>query len=340
MADYQLNGWKYADKFGVSAAIKDQGHPLRDAPQVSEVTLDIDAQGFEVDVTSGALSDSDVIGSSRHRIELGENLKIGGRIFAKGSRIQAQYSFRTGGSNPIILIIALIGVADGAAKHPSACIVLTTTDLKPGQKLSPASFATSTRDGPSKNCFARGTLIDTPHGARPIDQLEDGDEILAIDGGVTQISWIGHRRVSGVELSLDPKLQPVRIMAGALAGGRPGQDLIVSQNHRLLVDDWRAPYLFGEDEILVPAKSLLNDTNVMQECPLGGIDYYHLLMQEHGMVCANGLWAESMVRDAETVAKLNPAQQSEIARHLPGKPDNIRAFMPALPHHSHAWVAA
>lgn len=144
-----------------------------------------------------------------------------------------------------------------------------------------------------KAMFSRGTMIDTPHGAVPIEQLESGDEIVANDGSMQLINATARNRFSGLELALDPALVPLRIRAGALTGGRPGQDLIVSQNHRLVVDDWRAAYLFGEDEILVPAKSLLNNRSVAIEDHRGGVEYFELAIQGNSLVCANGLWAET-----------------------------------------------
>lgn len=215
-------------------------------------------------------------------------------------------------------------------------MVFSSTQLLPGQSLVLGDMHTAPDDGPGQNCFARGTLIETPHGQLPIEQLEDGDEVLTRDGRAKLIAWIGSRRLTGIELLLNPQMQPVRIMAGALTGGRPGQDLLVSQCHRLLVDDWRAPYLFGEDEILVPALSLWNGKNVVIDCPLGGIDYFHLLMDDHSMVCANGLWAETMLPDAVIP---NPAQGA-ISAALPDPSGNYRLALPALPHKSAIAIAA
>jgi len=326
MSDYRINGWKFSDFDGAQACLKMAADPCA-------LTLTNEAIGFSVDVSYGEKSDS--AAPSKRRVLLGNDLFIGDTVFSAGSQILPEFSLKTSGANAVLLIVAQI--TSGAC---STRIVLTSSELMAGQQFSLAAADASNQNGPGKNCFARGTIIETPHGALPIEQLEDGDEILAFDASVQQISWTGKRRISGLELILHPQLQPVRIMAGALTSGRPGQDLLVSQNCGLLVDDWRAPYLFGEDEIMVPAESLLNNIKVLIECPLAGIDYFHLLVDGQAMVCANGLWAESMLPDAATLAMLNPSQRAEISDIAQHAAHADFAVLPALSRHRDITVAA
>ena len=173
----------------------------------------------------------------------------------------------------------------------------------------------------SQGRLARGTLIETPHGAIAVEDLEEGDEVMTRDGSVQLVTHVGRRRHCALELVLSPGLRPLRIGAGALTGGRPGQDLLVSQDLHLVVDDWRAAYLFGEDEILVPANSLMNGRNVYVECPLAGVEYFELVLAENGLVCANGLWAGARVEETERSAPQMPPK-------------------PALPRESTAILAA
>ena len=91
-------------------------------------------------------------------------------------------------------------------------------------------------------CFTEGTRISTPHGQRNIETLGIGDEVLTLDNGVQRIRWIGRRTVPAVG-----KLAPVRIKAGAFENAR---DLLVSPQHRMLLDGWRAQLLFGEEQVL------------------------------------------------------------------------------------------
>lgn len=52
-------------------------------------------------------------------------------------------------------------------------------------------FNTGGTDLNSPVCFAAGTLIDTPQGAKPIETLRIGDEVLTKDSGAQKIVWIG-----------------------------------------------------------------------------------------------------------------------------------------------------
>ena len=84
-------------------------------------------------------------------------------------------------------------------------------------------------------CFTRGTLIDTPHGPRPVEDLRAGDEVLTSDNGPQKIKWVGSRRIGLTGAAADPRLRPVRLKAGAIAPGVPSADMLVSPMHRVLI---------------------------------------------------------------------------------------------------------
>ena len=60
----------------------------------------------------------------------------------------------------------------------------------------------------------------------------------------------------------------------------------------MLVRGWRAQLLFGEDEIFVPAKSLIDGSGVRVMAP-GKVCYYHLLTPEHHVTFAEGAETET-----------------------------------------------
>ena len=105
-------------------------------------------------------------------------------------------------------------------------------------------------------CFTPGTLIQTPSGAVPIEQLREGDAVVTKDNGAQEIQWIGSRRMTGARLFALPKLRPIRIRPGALGHDWPRRELVVSPEHRVLVRGEVARALFNTRRFWSPHASL------------------------------------------------------------------------------------
>jgi hypothetical protein len=148
-------------------------------------------------------------------------------------------------------------------------------------------------EAPGIICFAAGTLIRTPHGAVPIDQLRPGDRVETKDNGPQEVLWIGHRRMSGARLYAMPELRPIRLRAGAFGNGLPADDLLVSPQHRILVGTPAVAGLFRTSEVLVAARDLLNGTSVKVDHSARDVTYIHLLLEHHNVLWANGVETES-----------------------------------------------
>ena len=117
-----------------------------------------------------------------------------------------------------------------------------------------------------------------------VEQIEIGDLIYTSDNGLQPVRWIGKSTVGGLG-----KLAPIRIRAGALGNTN---DLYVSPQHRILLDDWQVQLAVGEDEVLCPAKSLLNDNTITRE-PIEYVDYYHIMFDDHQIIFSEGIATES-----------------------------------------------
>lgn len=133
-------------------------------------------------------------------------------------------------------------------------------------------------------CFTPGTLILTPDGARPVEQLSVGDRVITRDHGAQRIRWIGQRTMPG-----RGRFAPIRLMAGALGNTRA---MRVSPQHRMLVQGWRAELFFGTDEVLVAAKHLVNGDTIHVD-PSDTVEYIHLLFDRHEIVYAEDCPSES-----------------------------------------------
>ena len=142
-------------------------------------------------------------------------------------------------------------------------------------------------------CFTPGTRLDTPDGPRMVEDLVAGDVVSTKDDGAQEILWIGERHVSGARLYAMPDLRPVRIRSGALGEERPDGDLIVSPDHRMLVEGPAALALWGEKEVLVAARDLIDDHRIIRDLRVRSVTYIHLMLPRHGVLFANGMETES-----------------------------------------------
>lgn len=157
-------------------------------------------------------------------------------------------------------------------------------------------------------CFVTGTRVDTPDGPCPIEHLRPGDLVMTRDSGPQPVRWIGQSTTPGTDA-----MAPVRIRAGFLGATR---DLWVSQQHQILLEDYRAAILFGEHEVLVRARDLRNDGGVMIE-PRAMVTYVHILFDTHQIVRAHGVWSESYLPGPMTMPGFDARVQKEIITLFP-----------------------
>ncbi len=135
-------------------------------------------------------------------------------------------------------------------------------------------------------CFVAGTMILTPGGEVAVEALVPGDLVCTKDNGPQPLRWIGRRSVAATGA-----FAPIRITAGTFGDHRT---LTVSPLHRILIRDRRAELLFGEAEVLVAARDLVDDARV-RAMPGGSVDYVHLLFDQHQVVFSEGLPTESFL---------------------------------------------
>ena len=179
-------------------------------------------------------------------------------------------------------------------------------------------------------CFARGSMIRTRGGEKPVEALQVGDEVLTKDHGAQPVRWIGSRRVAG-----KGAFAPIRIKAGALNTDR---DLRVSPQHRMLLDGWKAELLFGDTEVLAAATHLVNDHSILRE-ECDEVEYFHILFDRHEIIYANGAPAESFMPGAVGMDSLAAAARDEILMLFPELSSGYAAFGPPARRHLKAYEA-
>ncbi len=166
-------------------------------------------------------------------------------------------------------------------------------------------------------CFTPGTRILTPQGQRMVDELQVGDLVQTKDNGAQPIEWIGSRRMSGARLFAMPALRPVRIRTGALGVERPDQELLVSPEHRMLLQGAVAQELFNTKEVLVAAKHLINDRTILVDTSVREVTYVHLLLSGHNVIWANGVETESFHPANADLMTLDAADRAQLMAQYP-----------------------
>jgi hypothetical protein len=153
-------------------------------------------------------------------------------------------------------------------------------------------------------CFAGGTRIRTERGETPVEHLRAGDRVVTVSGRgapLQPILWIGRRHVALAGHPNAEAIAPIRIRAGALADNTPSRDLLVSPDHCLFLDG-----------ALVPARLLVNGTSIVAETGLAEVTYYHVELEAHDVLLAEGAAAESWL-DCDNRAWFENAPVAQLA---------------------------
>jgi len=142
---------------------------------------------------------------------------------------------------------------------------------------------------PEVICYAKGTKILTKNGYVAVEDLRAGD--FAASQGIIDRRHITYtrspfKRIKWVKsfsvYNLTPASTPICIKAGALGENKPSEDLYVSPDHGIVIDNK-----------LISAKYLVNGKNIVQEYNDDSITYYHVELPAHSVIIANGVAAES-----------------------------------------------
>lgn len=134
-------------------------------------------------------------------------------------------------------------------------------------------------------CFLAGTCILTDKGEKQVEDLAVGDMVFTLSGDtrvLRPVKWIGYRRI---DMALHPrpdKVAPIRIRKHAFAEGTPHRDLLVSPDHGIFAD--------GK---LICARQLINGTTIVRETGSTSIAYFHVELDQHALLLAEGLPTES-----------------------------------------------
>jgi hypothetical protein len=140
-------------------------------------------------------------------------------------------------------------------------------------------------------CFVKGTNIMTNRGFIPIEDITPSDSVVTSgvisNKGIvtatglmkTPIVFIGHFS----EDNLTEISRPIVISKDALGKGIPFEDVRVSPNHAIVVDNRT-----------IHAKDLVDYETIYQDMDCESVEYYHIMAQNHFTLNASGMWSESL----------------------------------------------
>ncbi len=187
----------------------------------------------------------------------------------------------------------------------------------------PLTIATVSNNGASipvdstVPCFAKHTLIETPSGPARIQDLRKGDQVLTLDQGEQTIRWVGSRKIGRKALMKTPKLRPIRIEAGSLGEGLPNRNLWVSPQHRMMLHSVIAERMFGTEEVFLPAHKLVGLPGIAVETDARGVEYFHLLLDRHQVILAEGAPTESLFTGPEALKNIGSIGRLQVLALFP-----------------------
>ncbi|EPX78854.1 Hint domain-containing protein [Salipiger mucosus] len=237
--------------------------------------------------------------------ELAQPVTFNGMNWGAGTEVEAEYSYvlrPQGSSDPAEQITVYVLEFEGDVQG-----IATSARLSPETTYGFVNAAPSSDDptvpyAELAVCFARGTLIETPRGPRPVETLRPGDRITSVDNGAVPIVWIGRQVVQG-----HGRAAPVELAAGSLGNAA---SLRLSPQHRVMVR-------LNGTERLVAAKALAGQPGIaLRRCH--AVEYWHLLCERHEVLFAQGAAVESMLPGPQALRALPPAARAEIEGLLPG----------------------
>lgn len=311
MADYEI--WV----LGEVDVIVSGGGQLDGISQGSGVHLN----GRTITLTSRdwapvAVTDNDnSFGDSDSSQRLDGAQTINGVSYSSGTRVEAEYGitvsdgtttyqmvgFNVNNSSPAYGTVEGLAFVGPPGGWPPRDVPLTVVSTQEGPNYTASDYVTPI-------CFALGTHIATPDGERRVETLRAGDRVLTRDGSAAALRWVGqgvHRPAPGAG--------PVRFATGALGNRR---DLIVSPQHRILVEDWRSELLFGAPGVLVPAKCFVNGRDVVQD-PVDLVSYFHLLCTRHEVILSEGVPSETLYPGPVALAALSASARADLMASCP-----------------------
>ena len=150
----------------------------------------------------------------------------------------------------------------------------------------------------TNNCLLAGTRILTAHGEQLIENLQEGEQIKTHEGALKTIKWLCIQTIN-IKHPVNPlRRNPVCIKKGSLGHDFPKSDLYTSPGHAMFVDG-----------LLINAGALVNGVNIISTQPIEDFKYYHIELDSHELIIAEGCPTESYLPQHEKRSDYDNAEE-------------------------------
>ncbi|MEM6577093.1 MAG: Hint domain-containing protein [Pseudomonadota bacterium] len=145
------------------------------------------------------------------------------------------------------------------------------------------------------SAFAHGTLLATPKGPTAVQDLAPGMDVTSQSGDACRITWIG-------SITIMPRQDPVdtsgprglfRVIPDAFGVGRPAGNLLMGPGARLLTRPQTLRDALSHDPVFTPCSDLVDGINVIDVAPPRPVTVFHLVLERHSILLADGIETES-----------------------------------------------
>lgn len=165
------------------------------------------------------------------------------------------------------------------------------------------------------SAFARGTLISTPQGETPVEDLCPGDRIVRADGTEAPLLWIGSSKF--VPADTGHRTPWVRVMADSLGLSRPSSFLTFGPAARILHTPQNLRGAGTGHKVFTLMRDLVDGVNIIEIQPPTPVRLYHLGLARHAAISVSGLEMETFHPGPATIAALPVHQRDAFLSMFP-----------------------
>lgn len=315
MAQATLTGWRFDPAFSNTPGV-----PVM--PRDWEVQPDGRRGGSALALNAFLMQVTLIDGTGDGILGAGDSLVLDGVSCQIDETFRDAEAVIDGKTWSLVTIFATLGpTADGQRRVVSFPLVDGQIAAAFGGDVTSIFVGTDTKPvllpAGSVPCLTRGTLIDTPAGPVPVEDLEVGDLVSTRDAGAQPVRWICAFQLKAMHLRQRPELCPVLIPRGAFGPGLPNRDLRVSPRHRMLLRSPIAGRLFAANEVLVAARHLVGVAGIRRDTTAASVQYFHLVTTRHAIIRANGAETETMFPGPHALNSLPPTARQEVEALFP-----------------------